>query len=424
MRMIEGRKRMTKLVFFAAAVFAFTLMAWMYVSDEGLPSDADLVPTTMAMSADTPPPRAPGRLRLALDAAAEVDVGAMSPNEIWKWDTPTLAKAVQANAKALDNLRDLLSETDWQPQHPVWLGEDLGSHPNWEALSRAKVAAAFYFVRTGDDHAALQTALDLAMLARQLQMLMGWPTCYARGLELHQRACECMAELLRSTHASPHELALQQNAFEGLAPSDAVLHEALSYFYRYERRVIVGPDPSLRDLNWVAPVPRARHARLFFKPNATLRTFVAGFRSLRNEVVKAPYARVPSLMPLVGAAGSPVAIIGSPNVTGARVANERLWAYAQLVERQGLQSARHTLVLTLFGVRRFAAERGRFPLALNELIPGCFRELPVDPFSGKPIIFNAERALIYSVGIDGADKGGHLTSVPLGDMLEPTISAK
>jgi len=98
LRAIGGRQRMTKLLMLAVAVFTFTMISWVYLSDEALPSDADLVPMTVPVSADAPPPRAPGRLRLALDTAVTVDVSPASPVEVWRWDTPTLAKTVQANA--------------------------------------------------------------------------------------------------------------------------------------------------------------------------------------------------------------------------------------------------------------------------------------------------------------------------------------
>jgi hypothetical protein len=63
-------------------------------------------------------------------------------------------------------------------------------------------------------------------------------------------------------------------------------------------------------------------------------------------------------------------------------------------------------------VERFRRDRGTLPGALTDLVPAYLRDVPVDPHSGRPLLFRpADGAYtIYSVGPDLKDDGGDLTS--------------
>ena len=62
----------------------------------------------------------------------------------------------------------------------------------------------------------------------------------------------------------------------------------------------------------------------------------------------------------------------------------------------------------------FAVRNGRDAVSLDELIPGCLPSVPIDPATGQPfrytpIVSESEKPafLLYSVGADGVDDGGH-----------------
>lgn len=64
-----------------------------------------------------------------------------------------------------------------------------------------------------------------------------------------------------------------------------------------------------------------------------------------------------------------------------------------------------------FGCRLFRLKTGAYPETLAELaakLPEHFKELPADPFTGKPFLYRrtASGCLIWSVGSDRADDGG------------------
>ena len=63
---------------------------------------------------------------------------------------------------------------------------------------------------------------------------------------------------------------------------------------------------------------------------------------------------------------------------------------------------------TGLALERFRVAKGRYPATLGELVPEFMRELPVDVFTGKPLIYRTEPggAVVYSVGPNLQDDGG------------------
>ena len=421
-RMLENeqQRRMQKLLAVAMGTFVFMLLAWFYTADDAMPMDNDLLTSETTQDPLARPPRAPDLLKLALESAVPVGTDSVVGQPAWRWDTTLLANTARANAVALDNLRDLVSQKDWSPQHSTWELEDLGENPKWEDLSVAKTASIAYFAKLNDDESAMQAALELAQLAKQMQGVSAWPNFYSRGNKLHQLACENISELLRTTRLNSRKLAYFQQEFERTAPSGTLLHDAMSHYYRFEKDLVLSSNSRSRSTT------AKRLPRIFFKPNQTLELFVKSFRELSKGATQPPYLSSVS-MPIaswIGPPNSPLTTLTSPNRSGINLANQRIWPYAMLVERQGLQSALHVVVLTQFAIRRFAMDHGTLPLTLSDLMPNYLRDLPKDPYNGEPLHYDAQRGVLYSIGQDYKDDGGRIGNTPLSDAFEPTAQVK
>lgn len=61
-----------------------------------------------------------------------------------------------------------------------------------------------------------------------------------------------------------------------------------------------------------------------------------------------------------------------------------------------------------FALTVYNAEKGGYPATLDQLVPDYLPQLPIDAFSGKPLIYkpSGEGYLLYSVGSNGQDNGG------------------
>jgi hypothetical protein len=87
--------------------------------------------------------------------------------------------------------------------------------------------------------------------------------------------------------------------------------------------------------------------------------------------------------------------------------------------------AKMRLLICALAVRLYRLEHGSGPEQLADLVPGCLPELPVDPYTGRPLVYRASSSghLLYSVGPDGVDDGGKpidwktASDAPRGDLL-------
>ncbi len=70
--------------------------------------------------------------------------------------------------------------------------------------------------------------------------------------------------------------------------------------------------------------------------------------------------------------------------------------------------AQLTLLTVELALRSYVAENGKPPAQLNELTPKFLKDIPPDPFNGKPLVYRPQGTnwLLYSVGPDRVDSGG------------------
>ncbi|SPE60543.1 putative Type II secretion system protein G (GspG) [Verrucomicrobia bacterium] len=97
--------------------------------------------------------------------------------------------------------------------------------------------------------------------------------------------------------------------------------------------------------------------------------------------------------------------------------NPITWAMTRWQRWRSLQRAatRHNrviaherLLMVELALRCYESEQARAPLGLEQLVPQYLQGVPLDPFSGGPMIYHPRGTnwLLYSVGEDGADDGG------------------
>jgi hypothetical protein len=61
--------------------------------------------------------------------------------------------------------------------------------------------------------------------------------------------------------------------------------------------------------------------------------------------------------------------------------------------------------------RLFKSRTGHYPEGLSELVPDILKEVPIDPFTGKPLVYrrDGEGFIVYSLGSNQKDDGGRST---------------
>jgi len=83
-------------------------------------------------------------------------------------------------------------------------------------------------------------------------------------------------------------------------------------------------------------------------------------------------------------------------------------AIGDVAPLNALSTARVRTARTAIMIERYRAARGRLPDTLKRLWPKFLEHLPIDPCTGKPLIYRTRETgyVLYSVGLDGVDHFG------------------
>jgi ABC-type transport system involved in multi-copper enzyme maturation permease subunit len=88
------------------------------------------------------------------------------------------------------------------------------------------------------------------------------------------------------------------------------------------------------------------------------------------------------------------------------------WHFLNLSHWDSLAELRCAVVM--LAMERYRLALQRWPESLEALVPGFLREIPADPFDGKPLRYRRQGGgvVIYSVGFNGVDNGGNIVRKP------------
>lgn len=393
------------------------LLGSIYLIDAPPVSDDDLL---IKAPVDTAPKIAgPERLITFLQAVNTLPDVALAQKPAWKWEAAFLQSFMQGNGAALDALRDLLGDFDWHPHHAVWYQEDHGEHSSWPHVRILLQARVANLLRFGDEQAALSAALDLGRLSRCLQEMWSWPSYSLRSQELHLACVQMTAQVLKNTRLSSAELKPFQEEFMKLTPRDDLLQGALSAFYLHEKKLIFGEKSGEPLDTMPRGVLQERPGRLFFKKQETLGLFAEACRQMRDQVVEAPFSVGPARR--LSFVKPRARFSFQPNGAGESYFTEQFDSIDDLPERHHLARARHSLVVSLFAIRRYLADHQKLPSGLTDLQSDYLSDMPLDPYSGEPLHYDPLKGVLFSVGDDFHAEDGRITEPPLADNSEPTI---
>ena len=94
------------------------------------------------------------------------------------------------------------------------------------------------------------------------------------------------------------------------------------------------------------------------------------------------------------------------NAMGVRLYGILTPAMADVLEQKCKEASAVAATRVLIALKAFKVQKGRLPETLDELVPEYLDAVPLDDFDGKPLRYNAEKKVIYSVGKDLRDDGG------------------
>jgi len=265
-----------------------------------------------------------------------------------------------------------------------------------EALSALACLRADLLAYRGDGDAAAASLTAAVRVQRTL------PAVFTQSLAAN-RQIGSLRILLRHASPSAAALAALQAAFADMPDQDLIEHDLLL------RRA------TMIDARQDYLVPRGIPAAAAFALHPflvrRLRTEIEEF----PEVIAASHAPWPEKIGVISAlAQTPAYNYRSPTavVLFGRVPN--MAAMSSSVTQAASRLVARRLGLTTLAVERYRRVHGGAPPAdLPSLVPAFLPAVPVDPFSGEPLVYKPSAAdyLLYSVDANRKDDGGQIYGI-------------
>ena len=331
-------------------------------------------------------------------------------------DSATADELLAANAEAFDHVRAATAKCGFFD--PVWRESALENGGRKLGLDFRAVRELLILMRLkarrcredGDINGALAIVDDMAAIADRLRdnarTIMEWHF----GIGFQESADRACGTLVQSEHLTRQKLALLRHA---------VFDRMGRWRGSVDRTLVAETATVLGGLdNWTAADFRKSEAflpflpwRFQFHPNRS-KALVISFLEEARTLCSKNYNRddwtrfeqdlserlcfnvaghFPDFRNLVGR-GELVAAVafGYPSVP--RLAAQTEFSCAALAVQ--------------LAAEEFRRDRGEYPASLEELVPGYLPEVPKDPFDdGRPIKYNPEIRVLYTVGPDRAFTG-------------------
>ena len=97
----------------------------------------------------------------------------------------------------------------------------------------------------------------------------------------------------------------------------------------------------------------------------------------------------------------------TPNILGREYVSFMNFGDAPLEKSARCRTERN-IVRTMLAITLHRRQTGKFPASLDDLVSsGILARVPIDLFSGKPLLYSKEKGIVWSVGPDGRNNKGH-----------------
>jgi ABC-type transport system involved in multi-copper enzyme maturation permease subunit len=303
------------------------------------------------------------------------------------------ASAALDEARLIKDCPDASFEPVWEPSGSrFWF--QLRGLANAHSIAELLAYDVLLRVHRGDADGALCSCQALVNVERAMNhpAINSWEL-RTRSIARHLAVSRIERVLAQGTPSAPLLVELQ-DLLENDQRQPLVLLDARAqraHTDRFWQGLSDGRIPAMRELPPRATLTRVFDGSLSDQRAACLKHF--------NELVE--ITKLPDHVALARINALP------PNLTAS---NFMMWTTRNVTQHHWTSLAELRCAVAMLAVERYRLAHGNWPKSLNELVPAFLREVPADPFDGKPLRFRRlpDGVVIYAVGFDGTDDGGKL----------------
>lgn len=287
----------------------------------------------------------------------------------------------------------------------------------WGIMAYLSSMHARFLFRSGKQKQALDEVMKTVRFGHAIEGAEGNVTHYFTGMMVKEMGLRILRDILPNTTVASDQLNRYVQRLARYGAHEDGLADTLRVECGVTIKVLEDLKAGRMDLEslqkWgVEDVePRLRPFSLervafiwHFKLNQTKRLFVGRFRVYISDIRK-PYADMerPELQPHFP---RPLHPLIPSNEVGEAVYYMLVSPLEGVLALKCQENVRTTATRLLIAMKAYKMEQGRLPETLDELVPEYIDAVPVDDFDGKPMRYNPEKKVVYSVGEDLEDDGG------------------
>ena len=246
---------------------------------------------------------------------------------------------------------------------------------------------------------ARQDAADLMAFASKMSEEAETRPTWMIASSFRGAACSIALDILATGNASDADLAALKTLVGERAAMKFDVRRLVYADFRYSltRQLWRGPNPSLRE-------------RYSLHPNRTLAEIIARLQEV-VAMLENGYDRTIGSQRASGDGMMPGQWCLLPNAGGRSFADMFLASWLSWPRMRALDAFGCLAAETCLAAEQFRRANGRVPAALDELVPKFLSAVPLDPFeSSRPLSYDAERGVIWTIGPDGDYNGQMRTS--------------
>ena len=246
---------------------------------------------------------------------------------------------------------------------------------------------------------ARQDAVDLMAFASKMSDEAETRPTWMIASSFRGAACSIALDILATGKASDADLAALKTLVGERTAAKFDVRRLVYADFRYSltRQLWRGPNPSLRE-------------RYSLHPNRTLAEIIVRLQEVVAMSEKG-YDRTIGSQRASGDGMMPGQWCLFPNAEGRSFADMFLESWLSWSRLRALDAFGCLAAETCLAAEQFRRANGRAPTTLEELVPKFLSAIPLDPFeSSRPLSYDAERGVIWTVGSDGDYNGQMRTS--------------
>lgn len=276
-------------------------------------------------------------------------------------------------------------------------------------LARLQNELARREFESNDRESAMERITWNSKLAHALQMSHGDLLHLMIGTRIHSYSLETMDSLANQRLLSHDDLGKLAGLLSTYQPGAAAWRQSVQTLYEFNKTILLNPEKHLEGEPRVGitfpiynPVEIVRYsypaylglARIGDEPY-TIKSKNRVYDGWRDgcHSKNSPFFFLYLVINPNRHTAQTLSCIGMPN-------------YVRALDRLFLQNASMRMMQVKLAALAYRLDHGELPGTIDALVPEYLDAVPPDPFTGKPLLYDAKKGVIYSAGFDSEDNGG------------------